>query len=215
MLQILVDHWPALLDAVGRMLLMSALAYISALAVGTVMAAFRVSPVPPLRAVAGTYTEAFRNIPLAILMIGLYFVLPDLELSLPSFGTAWLALTLYSGAYAAEIVRSGINTVAPGEAEAGRALGLGFTQVLRHIVVPQSVRTVVPPLTSLLIAHTKNTTVAALISAGEVADFVRRTGSATAQYFDTALLAAVVFVLLLVPVGALAGVLERKVAIKR
>lgn len=215
MFEILFDHPEVFWASIQRMAAMSVLAFVSALVVGTVVAAFRISPVPPLRVVASVYTEFFRNMPLAVLMIALYFVLPDLGYLVPSFWTAWLALTLYSGAYAAEIVRSGINTVAPGEAEAGRALGLGFTRVLGHIVVPQAVRTVVPPLTSLFIAHTKNTTVAALISSGEVADFVRRVGSSTAQYFDTALLAAVFFVVLLVPIGALAGQLERKVTIKR
>lgn len=215
MFEILVDHAPALWAGVQRMALMAVLGYASALVVGTIVAAFRISPIPPLRAVAAVYTEVFRNIPLPVLMITLYFVLPDLGIDLTGFWTGWLSLTLYTGAYAAEVIRSGVNTVAPGEAEAARALGLSFTRVLGNIVVPQAVRTVIPPLTSLFIAHTKNTTVAALISAGEVADFVRRVGSATAQYYDTALLAAVVFVVILVPIGALAGRIERKVAIKR
>jgi glutamate transport system permease protein len=213
--EILREYGPMLAEYAVNTVTMSVLAFASAIAVGAVIAGFRLSPVPPLRRLATIYTEAFRNIPLAVLMIVLFFVLPDLDLRLSGYWTGWLALTLYSGAYAAEVIRAGVNTVATGEVEAARAIGLGFTRVLGLIVLPQAVRTVVPPFGSLFIAHTKNTTVAALISAGELADFVRRVGSATANTFDTALVVAVLFVLVLVPVGALFGVLERRVEVKR
>lgn len=215
MLDILSEFGPRLVDGLIRTVQIAVVAFALAFLLGLVLATFRVSPVPPLQRAASLYTDFFRNIPLAVLMILVFFVLPDLELGLSSFWSAVLALGLYSAAYLAEILRSGINTVAPGEVEAGRAVGMNFTQVLGLIVLPQALRSVVGPIGSLFIAHSKNTTVAALISAGELGDFVRRAGSASAQYFTVALIVSIVFVALLIPTGALFGVLERKVAIKR
>lgn len=215
MLDIVGEYGPRLVVGLLTTARIALLAFALAFLFGLLIAAFRVSPVPPLVRAAGLYVTFFRNIPLAVLMILVFFVLPDLDLGLSGFWSAVLALSLYSGAYLAEIIRSGINTVAAGEVEAARAVGLTFTQVLGLIVLPQALRSVVAPIGSLFIAHTKNTTVAALISAGELGDFTRRAGSASANYFTVALLVAIVFVVILVPTGSLFGVLERRVAIKR
>jgi len=215
LLDIVGEYGPRLVVGLLTTARIALLAFALAFLFGLLIAAFRVSPVPPLVRAAGLYVTFFRNIPLAVLMILVFFVLPDLDLGLSGFWSAVLALSLYSGAYLAEIIRSGINTVAAGEVEAARAVGLTFTQVLGLIVLPQALRSVVAPIGSLFIAHTKNTTVAALISAGELGDFTRRAGSASANYFTVALLVAIVFVVILVPTGSLFGVLERRVAIKR
>lgn len=215
MLDIVSEYGPRLVSGLLTTARMALIAFALAFLFGLLIAACRVSPVPPLVRAAGLYVTFFRNIPLAVLMILVFFVLPDLELGLSGFWSAVLALSLYSGAYLAEIIRSGINTVAAGEVEAARAVGLTFTQVLGLIVLPQALRSVVAPIGSLFIAHTKNTTVAALISAGELGDFTRRAGSASANYFTVALLVAIVFVVILVPTGSLFGALERRVAIKR
>lgn len=215
MRDIIRDYGPGLISALTTTVRMALLAFALAFIVGLVIAAFRVSPVPPLQRTAALYVNFFRNIPLAVLMILVFFVLPDLNLGLSGFGSAVLALTLYSGAYLAEVLRSGINTVAAGEVEAARAVGMTFTQVLSLIVLPQALRSVVGPIGSLFIAHTKNTTVAALIAGGELGDFLRRAGSASAQYRTVALLVAIVFVVILIPTGTLFGFIERKVAIRR
>lgn len=215
MLDIVREYGPLLVTGLLTTARMALIAFALAFLVGLLIAACRVSPVPPLARAATLYVTFFRNIPLAVLMILVFFVLPDLELGLSGFWSAVLALSLYSGAYLAEIIRSGINTVAAGEVEAARAVGLTFTQVLGLIVLPQALRSVVAPIGSLFIAHTKNTTVAALISAGELGDFTRRAGSASANYFTVALLVSIVFVAILVPTGSLFGALERRVAIKR
>src|SRR5699024_10971204 len=112
--------------------------------------------------VAGAYVEVARNTPLTLVFIFFVFVLPSLGYILPLGRVpAVLALTAYTSAFVCEAVRSGINSVSVGQAEAARAIGLGTVQTLRLVVLPQALRTVVPPLINVLIALTKNTSVAA------------------------------------------------------
>lgn len=144
------------------------LAGVASLIFGTFLAMLRVSPVPVFRAVGTTYVTLVRNTPLTLVFVFLVFAYPLLEiLEFSYFTAAVVSLTLYTSAFICEVVRSGINTVPVGQAEAARALGLTFTQVLREIVLPQAVRSVVPPLVSTLIALLKNTTIAAGFSVAE------------------------------------------------
>jgi len=144
-----------------------------------------------------------------------FFGLPDIGFLLPGIPTAILALSIYTGAFLAETFRSGINAVSVGQAEAARSLGLTFPQVLGRIVFPQALRTVVPPIGNLFIAHTKNTSVAYVIGVVELTGASRNIGNATARPFQVFLVAAVVYVTVLIPTGILFGALERRVAIKR
>jgi glutamate transport system permease protein len=141
---------------------------VASLIFGTFLAMLRVSPVPVFRAVGTTYVTILRNTPLTLVFAFLVFAYPLLDIvKLSYFTAAVVSLTIYTSAFICEVVRSGINTVPVGQAEAARALGLGFGQVLGHIVLPQAVRSVVPPLVSMLIALLKNTTIAAGFSVTE------------------------------------------------
>ncbi|HEV8555425.1 MAG TPA: amino acid ABC transporter permease [Actinophytocola sp.] len=144
------------------------LAGVASLILGTVLAMMRVSPVPVFRAAGTLYVTLVRNTPLTLVFLFWVFAYPYLEvLSLSYFTAAVVALTVYTSAFICEVVRSGINTVPLGQAEAARALGLGFGQSLSQVILPQAVRAVVPPLVSTLIALLKNTTIAAGFSVAE------------------------------------------------
>ncbi|MFI5609862.1 amino acid ABC transporter permease [Amycolatopsis sp. NPDC051903] len=135
---------------------------------GTILAMLRVSPVPVLRAIGTTYVTIVRNTPLTLVFAFFVFAYPLLDiLSLDYLTYAVLALTVYTSAFICEVVRSGINTVPVGQAEAARALGLTFGQILGQVVLPQALRSVVPPLISTLIALLKNTTIASGFSVAE------------------------------------------------
>ena len=135
---------------------------------GTILAMLRVSPVPVFRAVGTAYVTIARNTPLTLVFAFFVFAYPLLDIvKLDYFPAAVVALTVYTSAFICEVVRSGINTVPVGQAEAGRALGLTFGQILGQIVLPQALRSVVPPLISTLIALLKNTTIAAGFSVAE------------------------------------------------
>ena len=119
-----------------------------ALVLGTLTAAARVSPVPPLRAAGTFYVETVRNTPLVVIFVLFYFGLPKAGIKYSPVASAVIVLGLYTGTFVAETVRSGINSVAAGQAEAARSLGLTFPQTLGIVVLPQAFRTVVPPLGS-------------------------------------------------------------------
>ncbi|GHF86362.1 glutamate transport system permease protein [Amycolatopsis bartoniae] len=153
---------------------------VASLVFGTFLAMLRVSPVPVFRVVGTAYVTILRNTPLTLVFAFLVFAYPLLDvLKLSYFTSAVVALTIYTSAFICEVVRSGINTVPVGQAEAARALGLSFTQVLGQVVLPQAVRSVVPPLMSMLIALLKNTTIAAgfnVVEAGAIRQYLAERG---------------------------------------
>jgi len=214
---LIADNLPAYLSGFLSTLRLTAYSGAIALALGTVLAAMRVSPVAPLRALAVTYVEVLRNTPLTLVFFFLLFVAPQFGV-LPSLGfwTAVIALSAYTSAFVSEAVRSGINAVPIGQAEAARAIGLTFGQTLGLVVLPQAVRSVVPPLINVLIALAKNTSVAAGFAVVELLASGRRIALANPSESMLALAGVAVFYLVItIPAGLLAGVLERKVAFAR
>lgn len=133
-----------------------------ALVLGTIVGAMRVSPVPIARAVGAVYVNLVRNTPLTLVFFFFVFGYSALALpTLPNVVLGILAIGVYTATYVAETLRAGINTVPVGQAEAARAIGLPFGQVMTLVVLPQAFRSVVPPMMSVFIALLKNTTVAA------------------------------------------------------
>jgi len=157
------------LDVWGETLLGTLVLFVGggvvALVLGTIVGAMRVSPIPIARSVGAVYVNTVRNTPLTLVFFAFAFALPPLlGLRLTaqvSLTLAILALGIYTATYVAETIRSGINTVPVGQAEAARALGLTFGQVMSLVVLPQAFRSVIPPMMSVFIALLKNTTVAA------------------------------------------------------
>ncbi|MEV6396225.1 amino acid ABC transporter permease [Streptomyces sp. NPDC051907] len=196
---------------------------IGALIWGTLLAAMRVSPVPLMRGFGTAYVNIVRNIPLTVIIVftslGLFQTL-GVNLGADDFETinfrlAVLGLIAYTAAFVCEALRSGINTVPIGQVEAARAIGLSFTQVLSLIVLPQAFRSVVGPLANVLIALTKNTTVAATIGVAEAALLMREMIENEAQLILISAIFAFGFICLTLPMGLLLGWVSKKVAVKR
>jgi glutamate transport system permease protein len=167
-MNILIDYWPLFRDGFLTTIELFLLAGVASLVIGTILAMLRVSPVPVFRATGTLYVTVVRNTPLTLVFLFFVFAYPYLKiLKLSYFTAAVVALTVYTAAFICEVVRSGINTVPLGQAEAARALGLTFGQSLSQIILPQALRSVVPPLVSTLIALLKNTTIAAGFSVAE------------------------------------------------
>ncbi len=167
-MNIIVDYFPLFRDGFITTAELFALSSVASLILGTFLAMLRVSPVPVFRAAGTLYVTVIRNTPLTLVFLFWVFAYPYLEIvSMSFFTAAVVALTVYTSAFICEVVRSGINTVPVGQAEAARALGLTFVQILNQIVLPQALRAVVPPLVSTLIALLKNTTIAAGFSVAE------------------------------------------------
>ncbi|BAC70197.1 glutamate ABC transporter permease [Streptomyces avermitilis] len=190
---------------------------------GTLLAAMRVGPVPLMRGFGTAYVNIVRNIPLTVIILftslGLSQTL-GVNLGADTFETinfrlSVLGLIAYTSAFVCEALRSGINTVPVGQAEAARAIGLNFTQVLTLIVLPQAFRSVVGPLTNVLIALTKNTTVAAAIGVAEAAALMKEMIENEAQLILISAVFAFGFVCLTLPTGLILGWVSKKVAVKR
>jgi glutamate transport system permease protein len=200
------------------------LAGVGSLIWGTILAGFRVSPVPLLRGFGTAYINIVRNTPLTLIIVGTLLGLSQTlgvtmgtsVLDSQNFRLAALGLIAYTSTFVCESIRSGINTVPVGQAEAARALGLSFSQVLRIIVLPQAFRSVIAPLTSVLIALTKNTTVASAIGVAEASflmnDMIENESD---KLFLVFAVFALGFVILTLPTGLILGWVAKKAAVKR
>lgn len=211
----LLDNLEPLLQGLATTLWMAVLSAVGALVLGVVVTAMRVSPIPVLRGVAFAYVQLFLNIPLLALLVLFVFALPDagLLMSLPL--TAVVVLVIYEAAYVAEAVRSGVNTVALGQAEAARALGMTFRQTLGSVILPQALRAVVQPVGNVMIALVMNTSLFAAVGIVELTSAANKTNLVHAQPIPIFVGAGLTYMALALLIGLGTGWLERRVAILR
>ncbi|RNE64154.1 amino acid ABC transporter permease [Cryobacterium tepidiphilum] len=214
-MNILSENLGLLLQALGTTVMMTVVAGIGSLILGVLVTVARVSPIPILRAAAFCYVQFFINVPLLALLLLAVFALPDAGLIMPLTPTAIIVLTVYEAAYVAEAVRSGVNTVAVGQVEAGRALGLSLGQSMRLVVIPQALRAVVQPLGNVMIALAMNTALAAVVGVVELTSRVNKVNLVYAQPIEIFTAAGLVYMAIALAIGLAAGRVERKVAIVR
>ncbi|MFI9569909.1 amino acid ABC transporter permease [Microbispora rosea] len=223
-MEAVVDELPVILGAFWLTVKLTVVSGVISLIWGIVLAAMRVSPLPVLRGAGTVYVNVLRNTPLTLIIVfcglGLGTVMSVQfsrdDLSLNSFWLSIIGLSAYTSAFVCEVVRSGINTVPIGQAEAARAIGLTFLQTLRLVILPQAVRTVIAPLGSLLNALVKNTTVAAAIGVMEAALRMKNLFDAHGDAIIPIFLGfAAGFVVLTLPLNLLSGRLARRLAVVR
>lgn len=188
------------------------LAAVGALLLGTLIAAMRVSPVPPLRWLGTAYVTLVRNTPLTVVFFLVVFGLPEVDVLLPFYRFAVIALSIYTAAFVAEAVRSGINSVAAGQAEASRSVGMTFGQTLRLVILPQAFANIIPPLASIFIALLKNTSIAFAFGVFEGTQAMQQLVNANgADVIAIIMAAALIYLLLALVASALFTLLERAV----
>lgn len=222
------DIWPGILSAFWTTIQLTFWSAIGALILGVVLTAMRVSPIAVLRAMATTYINVVRNTPLTLIILfcsfGLY---QNLGLNLASrdsatflsdqnFRLAVLGFVLYTSTFVAESLRSGINTVHFGQAEAARSLGLNFGQLFTEVVFPQALRAAIVPLGNTLIALTKNTTIASVIGVAEASLLMKENIENHANMLFVIFgMFALGFIVLTMPMGLILGSLSNRLAVKR
>jgi glutamate transport system permease protein len=218
----LLDNVDSIVAAFWLTVKLSLVSAVGSLVFGVLLAVLRVSPVGVLRMAAGTYVTTLRNTPLTLVIFFAFFGLgANLGLTFSDILTTnafWLAivgLVAYTSAFVCEAIRSGINTVPIGQAEAARSIGLTFGQTLRLVIFPQAIRAVVAPLGSVLIALIKNTTIAATIGVAEAAFHMRELIETESEVFAIFLGVAIGFVVLTLPLGIFFSWLSRRVAVVR
>jgi glutamate transport system permease protein len=233
---VLVDRFDDFVGGFWLTLQLCVLAAIGALLLGTIAAVLRISPLPPLRWLGTAYVTLFRNVPLTIVFFfsafglpvlgsnadflripGLTSVFSRLSIDLPYFRFAIIALSVYTGAFICEALRSGVNAVPPGQAEAARAIGLTFTQNLRYVVLPQAWKAAIVPLGSVIIAMIKNSALAGFF--GLVGDLSATGNDMITQdqepVISTMIGVTIGFLVMTVPLGLLLDRVERRRAVAR
>lgn len=188
------------------------LSFAGALLVGVLVAVLRIVPVPLLRGAGAVYVEVWRNIPLLAWLVLFVFGLPEVGLKMPLFWTAFTAIALYEAAFVAEALRSGVNSVASGQGEAARALGLSFRQSLRHVILPQASRRVVQPLANIAIALTMATALAGVVGVVDMTRAAQRINLELAQPLLVFTGVGLCYLVMAAGIGFGARVLERRLA---
>ena len=226
-MEVLNEYRGQIIEAFWITIQLTAFSALGALILGTVVAAMRLAPVPTLNWLGTAYVNVVRNTPLTLVILfcsfglaqtlGVTLVDPTSPTSIvdSNFRLAVLGLTLYTAAFVCETVRAGVNTVPLGQAEAARSLGFTFGQNMRIVLLPQAFRAVIIPLGSVLIALTKNTTIASAIGVAEAALLMKEMIENTAALLVVGAIFAVGFVVLTLPLGLLFGWLGRRLAVAR
>jgi glutamate transport system permease protein len=212
---VVLDHRGEILNGLLLTIELTIASYLGALLSGTVVAVCRISPILPLRALGVAYVTVIRNLPLLVLLVLFVFGLPEIGVLYGLVPTVITAMSLYGGAYVAEVVRSGILTVGVGQGEAARAIGLTFTQSLRYVILPQAFRSMIQPLGNIFIGVALNTALAAAVAVKELTGWTHLLTEKYAEALPLFLVSAAAYLTISLSAGLLAGALERRVAIKR
>ena len=200
---------------------MSVLGLVGALIIGTAVALLRISPLAPVRWFGAAYVEFFRNTPLVVQLFFLFLGLPLIGLRFSTdtfeniFRAAAMGMALYHGAYVAEVVRGGLLGVDRGQIEAARSLGLSYIQMLRYIQMPQTIRSVIPPMGNIAIALVKNTSLASTIGVSELLFAAEIVESRTFRAEEAFIATTMLFLLLTIPLGIAVNALERRLLVVR
>lgn len=213
-MRVVTDNAGFLLGGLLVTLQLTGLGFAGALLLGTVLAVFRVSPIPPLRVAGAVYVGVLRNMPLLNLLVLVVFGLPDIGLTLSLFSSAALCLAAFGAAFVCEAMRSGINTVAVGQAEAARSLGFTTAQTLRYVILPAAFRAMVQPLVNIFIGIALGSSLAAAVGVNELTDRTQVLNLQSAQAVLLFLVSGVVYLAIALLGGTVGGVLERLLTVR-
>lgn len=212
---VLVEHIGLLGAGYGRTVQLVAVSFVASLAVGTLVALFRLAPLPLVPGLARAEVELFRNTPLLVQMQLYWLGLGSIGIRLSPFVAASIALSLYTGAYVTEAIRAGIATVGSGQRDAAYSIGLTFLGTMRFVIMPQAFRTVIPPLGNLFIAMIKNSAIASAISVSELLYVSEVLEGRTFRTFEIFTGVLIGYLSLTLPAGAAVRRLERRLEIAR
>src|SRR3974377_1427152 len=198
--QLIERYFPAIMQGMAVTIEIAAAVVLTGISLGLLLAMVRSFRLLPVSALIVLFADIFRALPPLVLVLLVYFGLPNVGINLPSFAVLWLVLSLVLAAFCEEIFWAGILSVPKGQWEAARSTGLGFLGTLIHVVLPQALRLTVPPITNRTIAITKNTALGTVIGVGEILN-----QATTAQSFSgndpPLMMGAIAYVMLLLPVA--------------
>ena len=212
--ELIERYFPAIMQGMAVTIEIAAAVVLTGISLGLLLALVRSFRLLPVSALIVLFADIFRALPPLVLVLLVYFGLPNVGINLPSFAVLWLVLSLVLAAFCEEIFWAGILSVPKGQWEAARSTGLGFLGTLIHVVLPQALRLTVPPITNRTIAITKNTALGTVIGVGEILN-----QATTAQSFSgnatPLMMGAIAYVMLFIPVVAIGRFLETRFAWRR
>ncbi|BCJ86156.1 amino acid ABC transporter permease [Effusibacillus dendaii] len=209
---ILVNHIGEFLSGFFTTLEVSLLALAGSFLVGVVLAVMRIAPFKPLNGISYVIVEFVRNIPFLLQVFFFYFGLSAIGIQLSAFVSGTLGLTVYTGAFIAEAIRAGIQSVSRGQMEAGRASGLSYSQTMRHIILPQAIKLVIPPIGNQFLNLVKNSSVLAVISGMDLMYQGDLISAKTYVVFDVYIFVALFYLVITIPVSLFVNSLEKRLA---
>ncbi len=207
---ILTDHFGQYLEGFRGTVLSSVLALIGSFVIGTVIAVFRITPVKALRWFGTGYVEFIRNIPLLLVVYVFFYGPSALGFTLDGFKAGTIGLTVYTSAFIAEAIRAGIVAVPKGQMEAARSSGLNYMQTMTHVILPQAIKLVIPPLGNQFINLIKNSSVLTLVAGLDLMYFADGISTETYRTFDTYIFVALFYLVLTLPLSYGVRVWERR-----
>jgi len=212
--QLIERYFPAIMKGMAVTIEIAFAVVLTGILLGLLLAIARSFRVRPVSALIVLFADMFRALPPLVLVLLVYFGLPNAGIYLPSFAVLWLVLSLVLAAFCEEIFWAGILSIAKGQWEAARSTGLSFLSTLTYVVLPQALRLTVPPITNRTIAITKNTALGTVIGVGEILN-----QATTAQSFSgnatPLMMGAIAYVVLFIPVVAFGRFLETRFAWRR
>lgn len=196
---------------------LTALAFTLAFLIGIVITVMRICPIKPLRMAGDFYVQIFRNIPGAALLILLVYAMPYLNLVWPYFACVLIATSLIPAAFCSEYLMAGMNTIAPGQIEAARSLGMTFFQTIKNVVLPQALRSSVLPLTNLLVATMLTTALASQVPLNprDLTGLVSYINTHAVGGVTAFLISAILYCTTAVVIGQIGNWIDKKVRILR
>lgn len=212
MINLLSSNWSAFISGFGWTLLSSVLALFFSLIIGSLFAILEVVPNKALRIIGNVYVEIFRNIPLLVITMFFYLVIPLYVVKINGFTAGTIGLTIYTSAFIAETVRAGINSVDPGQMEAARSQGMTFWQSMRYIVLPQAFKYVIPPLGNQFVNLVKNSSVLAFVAGFDLMYQGNAIASQTFETVNTYVIVGIFYLIITLPISYYMQHLEKKLA---
>ena len=212
MIQIFNDHSDILLEGFKFTLYSSIIALVLSLIIGTLLGILQISTNKVVKLLANAYVEFFRNIPLLIIVMFFYVVVPLYWFQIDGFTAGTIGLTIYTSAFIAETIRAGILSVPKGQMEAGLSTGFTYSQTMRYIVLPQAVKIVIPPLGNQFINLVKNSSVLAMVAVLDLMYEGDLIASETFNTFETYILIGLLYLIITLPLTYLMAYIERRLA---
>lgn len=209
---ILTENWDMYIEGFLNTIYISLISLVGSFVIGTILAVFRIAPFKLLNWIGTIYVEFFRNIPLLIIAFFLFIALPTTGIQLDGFKAGTLALIIYTSAFIAEAVRAGILSVPKGQTEAARSSGLTYIQTMNHVVLPQAIKIVIPPLGNQFINLVKNSSILTILAAGDLMYQADLISTRTFVTFDVYIFVALFYLVLTIPLSTGVNYLEKRLA---